>query len=106
MNNLKERNLVPDSVQESPEDPPGFIYLSYRTAQSVIKRVQRPLKGSHQPSAYVSSAVGGSVSTLSFEDNKNSNRLSPPRHCGGGIRDRIRGFSSASSEQVVSDELQ
>jgi transcriptional regulator with XRE-family HTH domain len=101
MNNLKERNLVPDSVQESPEDPPGFIYPSYRTAQSVIKRVQRPLKGSHQPSAYVSSAVGGSVFTLSFEDNKNSNRLSPPRYCGGGIRDRIRGFSRESRTNLL-----
>jgi hypothetical protein len=105
MNNLKERNLVPDSVQESPEDPPGFIYPSYRTAQSVIKRVQRPLKGSHQPSAYVSSAVGGSVSTLSFEDNKNSNRLSPPRHCGGGIRDRIRA-SLGRAAQTSSDASQ
>ena len=101
MNNLKERNLVPDSVQESSEDPPWFIYPSYRAAQSVIKRVQRPLKGSHQPSAYVSSAVGASVSTLSFEDNKNSNRLSPPRHCAGGIRDRIRGFSRESRTNLL-----
>jgi hypothetical protein len=34
MNNLKERNLVPTSVQGSSEDPPGFIYPTYRAAQT------------------------------------------------------------------------
>ena len=101
MNNLKERNLLPDSVQESSEDPPGFICPSYRAAQTET-HVEKPSpKSSHQPSAYVSSAVGGSVSTLSFEANTNSNRLSPPRHCGGGIRDRIRGFSRESRTNLL-----
>jgi hypothetical protein len=87
-----------------PTDPTGFIYPTYRAAQTVTKSVQRPLKCSHQRSAYVSSAVGGSVSTLSFENPKTSNRLSPPspplRH-GRGIRDRIRGLSRESRTNLL-----
>jgi hypothetical protein len=58
MNNLKGLNPVPNSIQTSSEDPPGFIYPSYRAAQTETHRDKPPLKGSHQPSAYVSSAVG------------------------------------------------
>src|SRR5215211_5755336 len=84
-----------------PTDPIGFIYPTYRAAQTVTRSVQRPLKCSHQRSAYVSSAVGGSVSTLSFEDTKTSNRLSPRKHRGGGIRDRVRGFSRTSRRNLL-----
>jgi hypothetical protein len=78
-----------------PTDPTGFIYPTYRAAQTETHGDIPSLNSSHQPSAYVSSAVGGSVSTLSFEDTKTSNRLSPSRRY-GGIRDRVRGFSRAS----------
>jgi len=98
MNNLRELNPVPNSVQTSSEDPPGFIYPTYRAAQTETHVDKPPLKGSHQPSVYVSSAVGGSVSTLSFEDTKTSDRL---RRCGGGIRDRVRGFSWASRRNLL-----
>jgi hypothetical protein len=104
MNNLKERNLLPNSIQGSSEDPLGFIYPTYRAAQTET-HVEKPSpKSSHQQSAYVSSAVGGSVSTLSFENLKTSNRLSPPspplRH-GRGIRDRVRGYSRASRRNLL-----
>ena len=62
-----------------PTDPTGFIYPTYRAAQTETQRGKHSLDNSHQRSAYVSSAVGGSVSTLSFEDTKTSNRLSPSR---------------------------
>ena len=101
MNNLKEPNPVPNSVQTSSEDPPGFIYPTYRAAPTETQRDKPPLKSSHQGVAYVSSAVGGSVSTLSFEDTKTSNRLSPPKRRGGGIRDRVRGFSRASRRNLL-----
>src|SRR5215207_4803693 len=104
MNNLKEPNPLPNGIQESSEDPPGFIYPTYRAAQTET-HVEKPSpKSSHQQSAYVSSAVGGSVSTLSFENPKTSNRLSPPspplRH-GRGIRDRVRGFSRESRTNLL-----
>jgi hypothetical protein len=101
MNNLKERNLVPNGIQTSSEDPPGFIYPTYRAAQTDTNREKPPLKGSHQGVAYISSSVGGSVSTLSFEDTKTSNRLSSHRRRGGGIRDRVRGFSRTSRTNLL-----
>ena len=96
MNNLKERNLVQNSVQESSEDPPGFIYPAYRAAQTETQRGKHSLDNSHQGVAYVSSSVGGSVSTLSFEDTTIKNRLRPCKRLGGGTRDKVRGFSRAS----------
>jgi hypothetical protein len=101
MNNLKELNPVPDSVQESPEDPLGFIYPTYRAAPTETKRDMPSLKGPHQDVAYVSSAVGGSLSALSFEDTKTRNQLSPPRRHGGGNRDRVRGFSRTSRTNLL-----
>src|SRR5215217_7282671 len=101
MNNLKELNPVPNGIRKSSEYPQGFIYPTYRAAQTQTKRVQRPLKCSHPRSAYVSSAVGGSVSTLSFEDTKASNRLSPSRRHGRGTGDRVRGFSRESRTNLL-----
>src|SRR5918994_6032062 len=101
MNNLKELNPISNGLQESSEDLPGFIYPTYQAAQTQTKGVQRPLKCSHQRSAYVSSAVGGSVSTLSFEDTKTSNRLIPRKRHGRGTRDRVRGFSRGSRRNFL-----
>src|SRR5215207_6640524 len=84
-----------------PTDPTGFIYPTYRAAGTEGSRDQPSLEGSHQGVAYVSSSVGGSVSTLSFEDTKTSNRLSPRKHRGGGIRERIRGFSRESRRNLL-----
>src|SRR5918995_3136850 len=84
-----------------PTDHTGFIYPTYQAAQTETFRDKAPLKGSHQEVAYVSSAVGGSVSTLSFEDTKTSNRLSPSRRRSGGIRDRVRGFSRESRRNLL-----
>src|SRR5215203_3589184 len=101
MNNLRERTPVPNSIQTSSEDPQGFIYPSYRAAPTSTHSDKPSLKGPHQDVAYVSSAVGGSLSTLSFEDTKTRNQLSPPRRHGGGIRDRVRGFSRTSRTNLL-----
>jgi hypothetical protein len=101
MNNLKERNPASNSVQGSSEDPPGFIYPSYRAAPTEASRDKPPLKDSHQGVAYVSSAVGGSVSKLYFEDTKTSNRLRPSKRLGGGTRDKVRGFSRTSRRNLL-----
>jgi hypothetical protein len=84
-----------------PTDPTGFIYPSYQAAQTETLTDKHSLNSSHQGVAYVSSSVGGSLSTLSFEDNKTSNRLSPRKHCGRGIRERVQGFSSASRTNLL-----
>jgi hypothetical protein len=101
MNDRKEFNPVLTSVQTSSEDPQGFIYPSYRAAQTETQRDKPSLKDSHQGVAYVSSSVGGSVSTLSFEETKASNRLSPRKRHGRGTRDRIKGFSRASRRNLL-----
>jgi hypothetical protein len=81
--------------------PAGFIYPSYRAAESVAQRDERPLNGSHRGVARVSSSVGASVSTLSFHDTTTKNRLSPSRRRGGGIRSKVRGFSRASRRNLL-----
>jgi hypothetical protein len=101
MNNLKELNPVTTSVQMSSEDPPGFIYPTYRAASTEASRDEPSSHSLHQGVAYLSSAVGGSLSTLSFEEIKTSNRLSPRKHRGGGTRDKVRGFSRASRRNLL-----
>ena len=82
-------------------DPTGFIYPSYRAAQTETLTDKPSLNNSHQGVAYVSSSVGGSVSTLSFEDTTTRNRLNSHRRRGGGIRDRVRGFSRTSRRNLL-----
>jgi hypothetical protein len=101
MNNLKERNSVLNGLQESSEDPPGFIYPTYRAAPTQAQRHKHSLDNSYQGVAYISSSVGGSVSTLSFEDTTIKNRLRPSKRLGGGTRDKVRGFSRASRRNLL-----
>ncbi len=84
-----------------PADPTGFIYGSYRAAPTETHRDKPFLKTSHQGVAYVSSSVGGSVSTLSFMDTTSRYQLGPHTRRGGGIRDRVRGFSKASRRNLL-----
>ncbi len=84
-----------------PTDPTGFIYPTYRAAPTETHGDKPSLESPHQGVAYVSSSVGGSVSTLSFEDTNTSNRLSSHSRCGGGSRDRVRGFSKASRRNFL-----
>ena len=101
MNNLKERNPIPNSVQKSSEGPPGFIYPSYRAAPTETQGGKHSLDNTHQGVANISSAVGGSVSTLSFEETITKNQLSLPKRHGRGMRDRVRGFSRASRRNLL-----
>src|SRR5918993_5801984 len=84
-----------------PTDPTGFIYPSYRAAQTETHRDKPSLESPHQGVACVSSSVGGSVSTLSFEDTKTGNRLRPSKRHGRGMRDRVRGFSRESRRNLL-----
>jgi hypothetical protein len=101
MNNLKELNPVPTSIQGSSKDLPGFIYPSYRAAQTETLTDEPSLDNTHQGVAYVSSSVGGSVSTVPFEGTKTSNKFSPPMRRGGGIREKVRGFSRTSRRNLL-----
>src|SRR5215217_9355536 len=84
-----------------PTDPTGFIYSSYQAAQTEAHSDKPPLESSHQEVAHASSAVGGSLSTLSIEDATTKNRLRPSRRCGGGIREKVSGFSRPSRRNLL-----
>jgi hypothetical protein len=84
-----------------PTDPTGFIYPSYRAAPTETHRDEASLKTSHQGVVYISSAVGGSVSTLSYEETITKNQLSLPKRHVRGMRDRVRGFSRASRRNLL-----
>jgi hypothetical protein len=101
MNNLKELNPVPTSVQGTSEYPQGFIYPTYQAAGRGAQIDKPSLEGSHQGVACVSSSVGGSVSTLSFEETITKNQLSLPKRHGRGTRDRVRGFSRTSRTNLL-----
>jgi hypothetical protein len=101
MKNLTELNPVPNDIQESYEDPSGFIYPTYRAAGTEASRDKPSLKSSHQGVAYVSSSVGESVSTLSFQDTTPRNYWNPPLRRGGGIREKVRGFSRESRRNLL-----
>jgi hypothetical protein len=83
-----------------PTDPAGFIYPAYRAAVTEAHGDERRLETSRQDVAHVSSAVGGSLSTLSFEDTAR-NRRSRPMSRGGGIRGKVRGFSKESRRNLL-----
>src|SRR5919106_5754079 len=90
-----------DVLCAPPSDPTGFIYPTYRAAPISTHRDNASSKCSYQDVAYLSSAVGGSVSTLSFEDTTIKNRLRSSKRLGGGARDKVRGFSRASRRNFL-----
>ena len=85
----------------APSDPTEFIYGSYRAAATGAHRDKPSPTTSHHGGAYVSSSVGGSLSNLSFEDTLVGNRASSHRRRGGGVRDKVRGFSKASRRNLL-----
>jgi hypothetical protein len=85
-------------LQNSSEDELGFNYSTYPTAEVATPKDDLVIKGSNQGEAYLSSAVGGSVSQLSFKDNP---RNHTPSTKGGGIRGKIRGFSRVSRRNLL-----
>jgi hypothetical protein len=97
----RHQSAIPCSPPTEPTGSIGFIYPSYRAAGAETSRDKPYLNSSHQGVAYVSSPVGGSVSTLSFEKATTNNRLSPSRRRGGGIRDRVKGFSRTSRRNLL-----
>jgi hypothetical protein len=57
------------------------------------------MKTSSQEYAYVSSAIGGSLSQVSFEGGGGRSRINTP--CGGGARGDLKGFSRASRRNLL-----
>jgi hypothetical protein len=94
------------------EEPPGFSYgaysaVSYHSCPTVSGETQSStpsLQQTDQRDASVSYAVGGSVSSVSFDDTKIGNLrvgTPPPRRRGGGLRGKVRGFSRVSRRNLL-----
>ena len=94
------KDRPPEMPCAQPNDPAGFIYPSYRAAGTEAHGDERSLETSQQDIAHVSTTVGGSVSTLSFEDTTSKHRRSHRRR-GEGIRGRVKGFSKASRRNLL-----
>jgi hypothetical protein len=94
MNNPYEHDPVPDDLQEASENRTGFIYTTYSAVSEEPPSYTPFLQPTDERAASVSYVVGGSVSTVSFDEGKVENRQSRARgRPGGGIRGRVRGGS-------------
>jgi len=94
----RQESAIPCSP---PTDPTGFIYPTYQAPGTEASGDKPSSHSLHRGVAYLSSAVGGSVSTLSFENTTPRNYGSPSTRRGGGIRDRVRGFSRGSRKNLL-----
>ena len=94
------RRTDPETLCEPPTDSPGFIYPSYRAADTEAQRDRCSLEPSQQDVAHVYSAVGGSLSTLSFEETTSKHRSRPVSRS-GGTRGRVKGFSRTSRRNLL-----
>ena len=103
MNNLNTNSPNPTSLQESSENPIGFIpYRTYSAVRGETHPYPSFVPTTDERDASVSYAVGGSVATVSFEDSKIGNRQSRTRrHYSGGIRGKVRGFSTVSRRNLL-----
>jgi hypothetical protein len=97
MDNLNANNLQHHTPTR------GFIpYHTYSAVRGETQTSVSFLPPTDERDASVSYAIGGSVATVSFEGSKIGNRQGDTRrHCGGGIRGKVRGFSRGSRRNLL-----
>jgi hypothetical protein len=103
MDNLNTNKPNPNALQVSSDNPIGFIlYSTYSAVRGETQTSVPFLPPTDESDASVSYAIGGSVATVSFEGSKVGNRQGDTRrHCGGGIRGKVRGFSRGSRRNLL-----
>jgi hypothetical protein len=93
-----------------PKSPPGFsygsysavTYHSYSAVSGETQALTPSLQQLHHRDTSVTYAVGGSVSSVSFDDEIGTRRVGTPRRRrGGGIRGKVRGFSRVSRRNLL-----
>jgi hypothetical protein len=99
--NPNAHNPDPDGAQSPSEYPIGFIFGTYSAAKGDYPKAKSLSNNPNQRYAYLSSAIGGSTSILSFEDTYKMDKVSPRKNHGGGIRGKITGFSEASRLRLL-----
>jgi hypothetical protein len=98
LNNSDIYNPGPENSCMPTKKTTGFIYSTYSAAGTEDHTNKTLKKVPDQKVAYLTSAVGGSLSTISFEDKEIRNQVHT-RH--NGIRGRIRGFSGVSRRNLL-----
>jgi hypothetical protein len=102
VDNPNPNNPTLNRLQESSEDPIGFRDSTYSAVRGETQTYTPFLPPTEERNASVTYAVGGSVSTVSFEDSKIGNRQpGTRRRRGGGIRGKVRGFSRGSRRNLL-----
>ncbi len=101
MNNPHMYNPGTGDTRTPSNTTTGFIYGTYSAAGREGHRDKTPTKCSYQRNAHLSSAVGGSLSTLSFEGIQTRDSIRPPTRHGGGTKGRIKGFSGVSRRNLL-----
>jgi hypothetical protein len=79
----------------------GFIYSTYWAAGREDRIDKASTMAPNQRNAHLSSAVGGSLSTLSFEDIETRDRIRPHTRHGGGTKGKVKGFSRVSRRNLL-----
>jgi hypothetical protein len=75
------------------------MYDAYRAAGSPAHEDKPIMSKLHREEAYVSSAVGGSLSQISFESSEVRSQIGTAH--GGGIKGKIKGFSRGSRRNLL-----
>jgi hypothetical protein len=75
------------------------MYDAYRAAETRSHKDKPTMTHPNQEYAYISSAVGGSLSQISFEGNAVRSRVAAIH--GGGIKGKIKGFSRGSRRNLL-----
>jgi hypothetical protein len=86
-------------VTDLTTDPTGFIYRTYSAAKREGYEEKAVNEVLNQAEAYVSFAVGGSLSQISFENSGIRSRTTS--NSGGGIKRKVRGFSRVSRRNFL-----
>ena len=79
--------------------PAWFIYRAYPAAERQAYKDKPFMSKPNREEAYVSSAVGSSLSQSSFGGSEVRSRIGPAH--GGGIRGRVSGFSGSSRRNLL-----
>jgi hypothetical protein len=92
---------VQATLVRRPTPLPGLFYSTYWAAGTEEHRDKTLRKAPDQKVAYLYSAAGGSLSTVSFEDYTTRDQLYPCTDHLGGTRGKIKGFSKVSRRNLL-----
>lgn len=101
MINPSNINPVPSVSLAAPDGAPGLDYDAYRAAGGEGPTGKSFMNETGRGKASVAYHRGGSLSCVSFEEDREHGRETPGPHRGGGVRGRVNGLSRASRRNLL-----